>query len=341
MKIKIDRTYWVQKSSKESMRLFDELIERLDDIIRGYSLNYVKKYIGLSNSGGSENFIAFTPTKKHIRIEFKIKKFETTDKLLKKSGLELRGYNYDLGHYKVILKHVESNMESKLEIIKSLADKAKSEYCNDTKSNHLKEKELMLNQEGIKIKPEKLFEPYAKVALYMKDQLKIIEKQYFYEKDPFIRSVLEKQMTDFKAIINEIFRQTGDFVAPDASKKALEYCAEKKLGNIFLVGWNQQKGFEKIPYRSKAGLMYEHKIPVNELIKMLIKSETVDDVLKIFLKQEIVWILKEEDKLLKNERSNRPNPNGSYNKAGIEVIKNSNTAAEFYLKLKKIIPNDQ
>lgn len=180
---------------------------------------------------------------------------------------------------------------------------------------------------------EKIFEPYAKAALFLKNQFIIIEGQYNSKKDLSNKLILKKQMGTFKSLINEIFRQTGDFVPTDASEKALKYCDDKSLGDIFMIGWNDQCKFEKIPNgtrRTKGRLMYEHKVPVAELIKMLMKAETLDDVLAIFLKQEIVWILKEEDIPLPN--SNRPDSDREYKKAGIKVTRNRNTPAQFFLK---------
>ena len=48
-------------------------------------------------------------------------------------------------------------------------------------------------------------------------------------------------------------------------------------------------------------------------------ATTLDEAVKIFESQEIVWVHKEEDEKL--PKTKRPNPDEEYAKAGIEIIK--------------------
>jgi hypothetical protein len=182
---------------------------------------------------------------------------------------------------------------------------------------------------------KEIFKPYAKATLVLKDQFLSIEKQYNSEKDNKKKKLLKKQMGTFKSLINENFRQTGDFVPADASKKALEYCAvlataSNSPKDIFKLGWNDQLAFEGQRNRTECKLKYEHKIPVKQLVDKLINAKSYNDALAIFMSQEIVWVTNEEEARL--PRSNRPNPDEEYRKAGISVIKNPNLPGHLHLK---------
>ena len=114
----------------------------------------------------------------------------------------------------------------------------------------------------------------------------------------------------------------------EISKEAKRYCDSNKLGDIFEIGWNQQAKFENQNNRKTCNLKHEHKIPVNEQIAKIMKANTLDEVLEIFLNQEIVWVTKAEDKKL--PQSNRPDSNKAYEDAGIEIITNPNKAGHLF-----------
>lgn len=177
---------------------------------------------------------------------------------------------------------------------------------------------------------EKIFEPFAKAALFLKEQLIIIEGEYNSEKNPLNKSILKKQMNAFKKVIGSSFRETVDFVPAGVSEMAKKYCDDNSLGDIFEFRWSEQAAFEKKKTKKECKLKYEHKIPVKELINRLKTVKSFDDALSIFMQQEIVWIHKDENKLL--PQSDRPNPDEEYKKAGIKVIKNPNPASHFFQK---------
>ena len=54
-----DRAYWVQKSAPTTLKMADQLLEKINDLGPGLSLKYNKYYIGLQRDGVADNFITF------------------------------------------------------------------------------------------------------------------------------------------------------------------------------------------------------------------------------------------------------------------------------------------
>jgi hypothetical protein len=129
-------------------------------------------------------------------------------------------------------------------------------------------------------------------------------------------------------LMDRCFRLTGDFLPKHVSRLAKEYCDHNELGDIFGIGWGGQPKFEKKKNRGLCSLKHEHKIPVNALVEKLKGAVSLDDALKLFESQEIVWVLKEED--LKLPKSKRVDPDEEYSKAGIEIIKNPNSIGHLF-----------
>jgi hypothetical protein len=170
---------------------------------------------------------------------------------------------------------------------------------------------------------QNLFRPLAKAAFEIKKILESIEK----EKESYPTKIFKRQKKSLKFLLNTSLRLTGDFIPVGVSKKALEYCCKNSLGDIFSIGWEDQAKFEKQKNRNTCQLKHEHKIPINQLVDLILKAKNEEEILEIFLKQEIVWILKSEDsKLPKNKRVD-----SSYLDAEIEIIKNPNEPGHLFL----------
>lgn len=175
-----------------------------------------------------------------------------------------------------------------------------------------------------------IFLPYAKVALLIKDQMEEVERLLSNEADKTKTAILKRQLSGLRYLANTTFRVTGDFLPVSASTKALDYCNKNNLGSPFDIGWRDLPKFEGKKNRGECKLIHEHKIPVKSLVKNLRNSNDINDVLKVFLSQEIVWILKEED--IELEKSERTNPNEEYINAGIEVIKSPHSIGHLFKK---------
>ena len=67
-----DRAYWEKKGSQMSMAILDECLEILREVGPNCQPKYNKFYVGISESGLTNNFVVFRPKKKFLRIEAKV-----------------------------------------------------------------------------------------------------------------------------------------------------------------------------------------------------------------------------------------------------------------------------
>ena len=65
-----DRSYWAQKSSSDSMKLVDDLVDLINEVEPGAGPRYTKSYVGLEYNGNARNFISFSPKKTVCSDEF-------------------------------------------------------------------------------------------------------------------------------------------------------------------------------------------------------------------------------------------------------------------------------
>lgn len=177
---------------------------------------------------------------------------------------------------------------------------------------------------------EEIFAPYVKVAMKAARELDVLETKLNAGPEEWHRSVIRAQMYHLRHIIDRCFRQTCDFMPAHASKKAIAYCTQHGLGDIFTLRWTDQLKFERQSSRKTCRLIQEHKIPVSDLVRRVRNAKTKEDAQKIFELQEIVWILKEEDKEL--PRTNRPDSDKTYTEAGIEIVRNAGSIGRLFWK---------
>jgi hypothetical protein len=175
-----------------------------------------------------------------------------------------------------------------------------------------------------------IFEPFAKIALDAKNNILTIEKKLIKTDDKNEKAVLKKQISGLKHLIDRSFRLTADFLPVHASKKAKDYCEKNNLGDIYKVSWDKQTEFEGKKSRKECSLKHEHKIPVSNLIERLFGVSTVNEAISIFESQEIVWVLKDEDKRL--PKSKRKDSDEAYRLAEIEICKNPNTTGPLLVR---------
>lgn len=165
-----------------------------------------------------------------------------------------------------------------------------------------------------------IFPPYATVALCAIQELLEIDKKLELPQNNRTKAILKKQQSGMVHLIDRCFRLTGDFIPVSVSARARQYVIDNDLGDIFTIGWNEQPEFEKQVNRNTCQLKHEHKRPIGDLVKLAKNAKTLDELVKLFESQEIVWVHKEEDKKL--PKTNRTNPDEDYAMAGIEIIKN-------------------
>jgi hypothetical protein len=64
-----DRPYWVKKSTEEMLSMVDDCKSILKTISPTLDLKYNRYYIGITESGSTNNFIMFRPKKAFVRVE--------------------------------------------------------------------------------------------------------------------------------------------------------------------------------------------------------------------------------------------------------------------------------
>lgn len=93
----VDREYWEARGSEATVAMVDELLAVVRELDPRFDLKYNKYFIGLARGGQPYNFATFVPTRKAVRLAFRLTRSEDVDSKIKDSGLEtLRG---SLGWY--------------------------------------------------------------------------------------------------------------------------------------------------------------------------------------------------------------------------------------------------
>lgn len=123
-----DREYWEKRSTRNSLKLADKIMEILGELTSEYNLKYNKHYIGLEKNNVANNFISFVPRKSVIIVNFKIEKTEELDEVLETSDLDVLSYDKQWKQYRLRLK--DADLKNNLEIIRKFASQAKMEYMS-------------------------------------------------------------------------------------------------------------------------------------------------------------------------------------------------------------------
>lgn len=122
----VDRGYWEQKASFESLKLVDQLVLRICEIEPGMEAKYNKHYIGLASHGLARNFVSFTPRKRHVIAAFKISEDETLTSDLGESGLDMLPYDSQWHNYRARL--TDTDLEKNGEELDRLIRVARDSY---------------------------------------------------------------------------------------------------------------------------------------------------------------------------------------------------------------------
>lgn len=122
----VDRKYWENKGSKDSLKLADAILAIVDEVAPGFALKYNKHYIGLSTHGISKNFISMTPRKKAILLAAKLPQAEETQALLEQTDMDIMSYDKQWNQYRVRL--TEKDIQQSNATLLQLIQKAYSAY---------------------------------------------------------------------------------------------------------------------------------------------------------------------------------------------------------------------
>jgi len=108
-----DRGYWLNRASKETLALADQLFEMITEISPRQEMKYNKFYIGLAEDGKPNNFVHFKPKKGWVWFLFRLGQSSEINGELDESGLE---YDYEKrgGFYRLKLKKADISQSKEL-----------------------------------------------------------------------------------------------------------------------------------------------------------------------------------------------------------------------------------
>lgn len=119
-----DRNFWeTQKGTPKTVKIVDDTLELITEIIPGYQLKYNKFYIGLAQNGRADNFIIFRAKRNFTRIEIRLNKSEELENEIENLGIDLMDYDKRDGRYKIRIS--SSDLKKHKEFIKDLIRKSK------------------------------------------------------------------------------------------------------------------------------------------------------------------------------------------------------------------------
>jgi hypothetical protein len=117
----VNRDYWEKRSSPDMLGHLDKLLQAINSFAPGNELKYNKYYIGLSHNGKSNNFVAFKPQKKAIRLEIGMELSTKQVRSLEDLGIEVFAYipRWKLHPMRLLPKDLQESKNMILELIKN------------------------------------------------------------------------------------------------------------------------------------------------------------------------------------------------------------------------------
>lgn len=122
----VDRSYWEERATRETVALADEFLHLLSDFAPGLVLKYNKFYIGLTDDGQPNNFVQFRPKKASFRAEFHLPQSDETQELLDKAGFDVMDYDQRWKRYRVRL--TAKDMAKQRDLLIKLARMARDQH---------------------------------------------------------------------------------------------------------------------------------------------------------------------------------------------------------------------
>ena len=123
----VDRTYWEQKVSTESLRVVDGMLALIAEIDPSIEPKYNKHYIGMLVGGSSNNFVEIKPQKKSVIVRFRLPQSENQTAKIEDAGLVRLRYDNTFGRYQVRLNR--QDLTKRREILLDLVRTAYEMYA--------------------------------------------------------------------------------------------------------------------------------------------------------------------------------------------------------------------
>jgi hypothetical protein len=125
--IPTDRNFWIDKGTKETIEIVDDIYEIIKEIDVDISLKYNKFYIGLSKNNIAFNFAQMEARKKDVLSIFRYEKDNEIDQIISDNDFETLEYYVPYNQYRIKLS--KKTVKEKNDIIKILLQKS-YEYYN-------------------------------------------------------------------------------------------------------------------------------------------------------------------------------------------------------------------
>lgn len=121
-----DRSYWVNKGSRETVEFADQLLRLAQVADPTIDLNYNKHYIGLARQGVARNFLIMRPKRKHLIAQFKLPQDDAREEELEALGFDVLPYYPRDGAYR--LRLTRKDFDERAEALQQLAVDAEANY---------------------------------------------------------------------------------------------------------------------------------------------------------------------------------------------------------------------
>ncbi len=134
-----DRNYWeTQKGTPKTVKIVDEALSIIQEILPGYELKYNKFYIGLAQNGRADNFVLFRAKKNFMRMEIRLDKSEELETKIENKGIDLMDYERRSGRYRI--KLTMNDLKKHRDFIGDLIRKSKDIQKEIVINNEMKNK---------------------------------------------------------------------------------------------------------------------------------------------------------------------------------------------------------
>lgn len=110
----VDRAYWENRATKETVGLADEMLELLHRFDNDLNLRYNKFYIGIEKHGQPFNFVTIRPRKRGINAAIHLPRSDETDALIGDAEFDTLEYNHRNGRYPLRLSRDEIATKSEV-----------------------------------------------------------------------------------------------------------------------------------------------------------------------------------------------------------------------------------
>jgi hypothetical protein len=129
-----DRNYWeTQKGTPKTIKIVDNALELITEVIPGYQLKYNKFYIGLAKNGRADNFILFKAKKNFTRMEIRLEKSDELENEIENRGIDVMDYEKRNGRYRI--KLTEKDLIKHRDFLKNLVRKSKGIHIETEQKN--------------------------------------------------------------------------------------------------------------------------------------------------------------------------------------------------------------